>query len=242
MAGTESRYLLKLLLILIKIPSQSEINIGEIERRPGRSSIPYVAPFALLAMFTCIDLFYHMSRLLTYPIKTVLVAASLLYFWDAYKQEIRFSFSWLAVISGVVVFLIWVLPEGLYPQIGHCEFNPYELVSGYTVYLVIAFRLLGASLVVPLAEELFWRSFALRFLIKSDFKSVPLGQFSWFSFIFISLLFGFEHHRWLVGIIAGMVYAGVLYRSKNLFVRILSHATTNFLLGLFVLSSHQWSF
>ena len=91
---------------MIKIPSQSEINIGEIERRPGRSSIPYVAPFALLAMFTCIDLFYHMSRLLTYPIKTVLVAASLLYFWDAYKQEIQFSFSWLAVISGVVVFLM----------------------------------------------------------------------------------------------------------------------------------------
>ena len=242
MAGTESRYLLKLLLILIKIPSQSEINIGEIERRPGRSSIPYVAPFALLAMFTCIDLFYHMSRLLTYPIKTVLVAASLLYFWDAYKQEIRFSFSWLAVISGVVVFLIWVLPEGLYPQIGHSEFNPYEQASGYAVYVVIAFRLIGASLVVPLAEELFWRSFALRFLIKSDFKSIPLGQFSWFSFIFISLLFGFEHHRWLVGIIAGMVYAGVLYRSKNLFVPILSHAITNFLLGLFVLSSHQWSF
>ncbi|HUV59623.1 MAG TPA: CAAX prenyl protease-related protein [Desulfatiglandales bacterium] len=229
-------------MILIKIPSQSEINIGEIERRPGRSYIPYVAPFALLAMFTCIGLFYHVSRLLTYPIKTVLVASSLLYFWDAYKQEIRFSFSWLAIISGMVVFLIWVLTEGLYPQIGHCEFNPYEQASGYAVYLVIAFRLIGASLVVPLAEELFWRSFALRFSIRSDFKSVPLGQFSWFSFIFISFLFGFEHQRWLVGIIAGMVYAGVLYRSKNLFVPILSHATTNFLLGLFVLSSHQWSF
>jgi len=234
----ESRYLFK---TLNKTTSETEIDIGEIERRPGRSSIPYVAPFALLAIFTCIGPFY-LAGFLTYPIKTVLVAASLLYFWNAYKQEIRFSFSWLAVISGVIVFLIWVLPEGLYPQIGHSEFNPYQQASGYTVYVVIAFRLLGASLVVPLAEELFWRSFALRFLIKSDFKSVPLGQFSWFSFIFISFLFGFEHHRWLVGIIAGMVYAGVLYRSKNLFVPILSHAITNFLLGLFVLSSHQWSF
>jgi hypothetical protein len=41
--------------------------------------------------------------------------------------------------------------------------------------------------------------------MKSDFKSVPLGQFSWFSFILISLLFGFEHHRWLEGIVAGIV-------------------------------------
>jgi len=91
-------------------------------------------------------------------------------------------------------------------------------------------------------EELFWRSFALRFFIKSDFNSVPLGQFSWFSFIFISILFGIEHQRWLVGIFAGMVYSGVLYRSKNLFDPILSHTITNFLLGMYVLSTHQWSF
>ena len=171
-----------------------------------------------------------------------MVAASLIYFWNAYRQEIRFSCSWLAVISGVAVFFIWVLPEGLYPQIGHSEFNPYEQASGYGVYLVIAFRLIGASLIVPIMEELFWRSFALRFAIRSDFKSIPLGHFSWFSFILISLLFGFEHHRWLVGIVAGMVSAGVLYRRKNLFDPILSHAITNFLLGLYVVSTHQWSF
>jgi len=204
--------------------------------------IPYIVPFALFAIFTLIGPLFHISPLLTYPIKTVLVAVSLIYFLNVYKQEIRVSFSWLAVISGVFVFFIWVLPEGLYPQIGHSEFNPFKQASSYGVYFVITFRLIGASLVVPLMEELFWRSFALRFVIKSDFKSVPLGQFSWFSFIFVSLLFGFEHHRWLVGIIAGMVYAGVLYRTKNLFVPVLSHAITNFLLGLYVLSTHQWSF
>jgi membrane protease YdiL (CAAX protease family) len=45
-----------------------------------------------------------------------------------------------------------------------------------------------------------------------------------------------------VGIFAGMVYAGVLYRRRNLFDPILSHAITNFLLGLYVVSTHQWSF
>ncbi len=185
---------------------------------------------------------FNTSQFFVYPIKTILVAASLIYFWNAYKQEIRFTFSWLAVISGVVVFFIWVLPEGLYPQIGHSEFNPYEQASGYGVYFLIAFRLVGASLIVPIMEELFWRSFALRFSIRSDFKSVPLGHFSWFSFILVSLLFGFEHHRWLVGIFAGMVYAGVLYRRRNLFDPILSHAITNFLLGLYVVSTRQWSF
>ena len=214
-------------------------NITSYLRQPY---IPYIVPFVLFAIFTYIGPLFHISPLLIYPIKTVLVAVSLIYFWNVYKQEIRFSFSYLAVISGLFVFFIWVLPEGLYPHIGYSEFNPYEQASGYGVYFTIVFRMIGASLVVPLMEELFWRSFALRFAIKSDFKSVPLGQFSWFSFIFISLLFGFEHHRWLVGIVAGMVYAGVLYRTRNLFVPIFSHAITNFLLGLYVLSTHQWSF
>jgi CAAX prenyl protease-like protein len=207
-----------------------------------RAYIPYIVPFALFAVCMYSAPLFNTSQFLVYPIKTILVAASLVYFWNAYKQEIRFTFSWLVVISGVVVFFIWVLPEGLYPQIGHSEFNPYEQASGYGVYYLIAFRLVGASLIVPIMEELFWRSFVLRYAIKSDFKSLPLGQFSWFSFILTSLLFGFEHHRWLVGIVAGIVYAGVLYRRKNLFDPILSHAITNFLLGLYVLSTHQWSF
>ena len=207
-----------------------------------RPYIPYVVPFALYAICIYIPSLFNVSQDLIYPVKTILVAASLMYFWNVYKQEIRFSFSWLAVISGVVVFFIWVLPEGLYPQIGHSEFNPYELASGYVVYLVITLRMIDTSLIVPIMEELFWRSFALRFAIKSEFKSVSLGHFSWFSFILISLLFGLEHHRWLVGIVAGMVYAGVLYHRKNLFDPILSHAITNLLLGLYVVSTHQWSF
>jgi CAAX prenyl protease-like protein len=207
-----------------------------------RPYIPYVAPFAIFAVCSYVGPLFNIHQGILYSIKTVLVAAALINFWNVYKQEIKFSFSWLPVISGVFVFFIWVLPEGLYPQIGHSEFNPYEQATGYGVYFVISFRLIGATLVVPLMEELFWRSFALRFVIKSDFKSLPLGQFSWFSFIFISILFGFEHHRWLVGIFAGMVYSGLLYRSKNLFDPILSHAITNFLLGIYVVSTHQWSF
>ena len=216
--------------------------IGVTANPNQRAYIPYIVPFVLFAVCIYTAPLFFASQFLVYPVKTILVAASLIYFWNAYKQEIRFTFSWLAVISGVVVFFVWVLPEGLYPQIGHSEFNPYEQASGYGVYFLIAFRLVGASLIVPIMEELFWRSFALRFAIRSDFKSVPLGHFSWFSFILISLLFGFEHHRWLVGIFAGMVYAGVLYRRRNLFDPILSHAITNFLLGLYVVLTHQWSF
>ncbi len=173
---------------------------------------------------------------------TMLVAFSLYCFRKAYQEEVRFSLDWLSILAGFLVFAIWILPEGLYPKVGHSEFNPYAHATGYGVYVLIGFRLIGAVLVVPLMEELFWRSFALRFLINSDFKCVPLGQFTWFSFLLGSTAYGFEHHRWLVGIIAGMVYVGVFYRSKNLFSPILSHAITKLLLGTYVLLTSQWYF
>jgi CAAX prenyl protease-like protein len=172
----------------------------------------------------------------------MVIAASLIGYWKEYREEIRFAFDWTAMIAGVVVFLIWVLPEGLYTQIGNSEFNPYDLAKGGRVYILMSFRLFGATFVIPLVEELFWRSFALRFLIKSEFKSLPLGRFSWFSFVVVSVAFGFEHHRWLVGIIAGVVYAAVLYRTKNLFSPFLAHAVTNFLLGVYVIATGKWYF
>lgn len=203
---------------------------------------PYVIPFAIFAIFTYLPYVIDLSQLAIYPLKTIAVGLSLIYYWKHYRHEIKFSFDWIAILSGVAVFLVWILPEGLYPQIGHSEFNPYALANGRDVHFAIAFRLIGAALVVPVMEELFWRSFAMRFVIRSDFKTLPLGYFSRFSFIFVSVIFGFEHHRWLVGIIAGMVYAGLLYRRKNLFDSIASHSVTNLLLGIYVLTTHQWSF
>ena len=102
---------------------------------PSRPYLPYIVPFALYFICTSIPPLLTISAHLGYPLKTLVVAASLMYFLNAYGKEIRFSLSWFSVISGVVVFVVWVLPEGLYPQIGHSEFNPYEYESGYGVYL-----------------------------------------------------------------------------------------------------------
>ena len=207
-----------------------------------RPYLPYVFPFILFAVISYGGYVLDLPKSLVYPAMTMLVAVSLYLCRKSYREEVRFSLDWLSILAGFLVFAIWILPEGLYPKVGHSEFNPYAHAKGYGVYALIGFRLIGAVLVVPLMEELLWRSFALRFLINSHFKSVPLGQFSWFSFVVVSIAFGFEHHRWLVGILAGMVYAGLLYRSRNLFSPILSHAVTNLLLGTYVLITRRWSF
>lgn len=203
---------------------------------------PYLVPFILFAAFTYAGPLLGAPRGIIYPLKTMLVAGSLAWFWNAFREEIQFYFSWSAVLWGTGVFLVWIVIDKLYPHIGHSAFNPHQEALWCSPYVLIAFRMIGAASVVPLMEEVFWRSFALRFVIKADFRSVPLGHFSWYSFLLISILFGLEHHRWLAGIFAGMVYAGLLCRSRNLFTPILSHGVTNLLLGIYVLWTESWSF
>jgi uncharacterized protein len=207
-----------------------------------RAYSPHILPFAVFAVITILVGAFDFPQGISYPLKTILTAACLVWAWNGFRSEIRFRFSWTAVLAGVFVFACWVGLDGLYPHLGESAFNPYQEAEGATVYVLVAFRLIGAALVVPVMEEVFWRSFALRFVLQSNFKDIPLGKFSWYSFVLIAILFGFEHHRWLAGILAGMVYAFLLYRSKNLFEPILSHAVTNFLLGAYVLYTGEWSY
>jgi uncharacterized protein len=69
-------------------------------------------------------------------------------------------------------------------------------------FVLAGIRLLGATLVVPVMEELFWRSFLLRYLISSRFESVRLGTFTPLSFVVSVVLFGVEHDLWLAWMVA----------------------------------------
>jgi len=204
---------------------------------------PYLIPLLAFIVFTYAGVWLPPGVYLYYPIKTIVVGAILYYYRKAYA-EITPNFSWLAPIVGILVFVVWVLPErlGWNPQIGSSAFNPYTFGKGWLAYVLIAFRLTGAVIVVPIFEELFWRSFAIRWLIHENFTNVPIGTFTWFSCLAIILGFGFEHHQWFVGLLAGVLYNALLYYKKDLFNCIVAHAMTNLLLGMYVLLTQKWSF
>jgi len=208
----------------------------------GYAYLSRVLPFAVFALCTVASSLLDLPKGPSYAVKTLLTAGCLAWAWNGFKGEIRVTFSGEAVLAGVFVFFCWIGLDGLYPHAGQSAFNPYLEAPGHIVYLVMAVRILGAVLVVPLMEEVFWRSFALRFVLRKDFLALPLGSFSWYAFVLNVVLFGLEHHRWLAGILAGAVYALLLHRSKNLFIPILAHAVTNLLLAIYVVFSGNWSF
>jgi CAAX prenyl protease-like protein len=108
-----------------------------------------------------------------------------------------------------------------------------------TVWLV--FRVIGSVITVPIAEELAFRGYLCRRLIASDFQDVPMGKFTWFSFVLSSVLFGILHGRWFAGTLAGLAFALVLYRHKRLSDAVWAHAITNALIAVYVLSTATWT-
>jgi CAAX prenyl protease-like protein len=173
--------------------------------------------------------------------------------------EMRWAFSWEAVLVGVAVFAAWVGISGewttqntLWVKLGLTEaaqtppvvWNPHEQFGAGSAlaWLFITVRILGSTLVVPPLEEIFYRSFLYRYLAKHDFLSVPLNQFFPFPFLATALIFGLAHNEWLAGILCGAAYQWLVIRKGRLGDAMTAHAITNFLLGIWVVWKGAWNF
>ena len=161
---------------------------------------PLVPAGVLLDNFTAI----------TYPVKILAVTGILIYYWKSY-DELRFDQLKAvhvlgALATGVIVFVLWINMDWDFATLGSSvAYDPGSL-PGNTYYAFLAVRLAGTALVVPVFEEIFWRSFVLRYIINQDFIVVRIGTFTWMSFIVSALLFGSEHYLWLAGIMAGVFF------------------------------------
>jgi uncharacterized protein len=182
-----------------------------------------------------------------YPIKTAAVLGLLIYFWPQYRElKCRVingpGEAILTIAVGLLVYAAWVRMDWSWAMQGDGAAQGYDpFRTGIGTGIVLAgIRIFGASVVVPIMEELFWRSFLIRYLISSKFDSIALGTFTVFSFAATVVLFGLEHDLWFAGMLAGAAYTGLLYYTKRLWPCILAHAITNFALGIHVLVTGEW--
>ncbi len=154
---------------------------------------------------------------------------------------------------GAVVFGLWILPDQLFPGYRSSALFQNALTGRVESSLSLADRASGllmglrfvrAAVVVPIAEELFWRGWLPRWIDRSeDFRIQPLGAFTTISFIAGSVLFGLEHGAfWDVGILAGVIYNWWMIRTKSLGDLIWCHAVTNALLSGWVVGLGQWQY
>lgn len=171
----------------------------------------------------------------------------LAWFWPCY----RFvplgptALGWGAA-AGLLAFAVWVCPQVVFHAAARTTdgFDPTPLANRPGLYgAVLAGRLLRLIVVVPLVEEILWRGFLLRFLVREDFERAPF-RFTPFSFGVVCVLFVLEHARvdWAGAAVTAVLYNLVAIRTQSLGACVLAHAVTNGLLGAYILVTRQWGF
>jgi hypothetical protein len=170
--------------------------------------------------------------------------------WKRYTP-IRWNYWWLGLLLGIVGIFQWVAMQlwlqrhfAIFRPSGDA-FNPLaQFHDPATQYTFIAIRLIGAVLVVPVMEELFWRDFLWRqILAPNDFKLAAVGEWGWAPFLIVAAAFSTVHGNWMpTALVWGIMIGALLVYTKSLGACIIMHATTNLLLGLYVLHTHEWSF
>jgi CAAX prenyl protease-like protein len=73
-----------------------------------------------------------------------------------------------------------------------------------------------------------------------DFLSLDPRGASGLAFGLSCALFASEHALWFAGLIAGIAYGALYMRSRNLWIPIVSHATTNGTLAIWILATGNW--
>ncbi|HUP30751.1 MAG TPA: CAAX prenyl protease-related protein [Usitatibacter sp.] len=193
----------------------------------------------------------------------LVVGALLLLLWPRYTELLRRSrvggnpaeaperMAWipasagmtiLSIAVGVAVFFAWVNLDQ--------SWNSFEMGKGFVPLRgdgaldipLVALRILGIALVVPVMEELFWRSLVMRWIDHRDFLAVDPRRASLIAFALSSALFALEHSQWLAGLLAGAAYAWLYMRSGNIWIPIISHATTNGILATWIVATGSWRF
>jgi uncharacterized protein len=180
---------------------------------------------------------------------SVLVVGGMLIAWrreygELARQTLPDAREWLwAIGTGLVVFVLWIRLDAPWMMLGEptASFHPLRADGGID-WALVAIRWVGASLVVPVMEELFWRSYLMRWIRQPNFAAVEPARVGPRALLVSTFLFVLVHPLWLAAAIAGLAYAWLYMRTGKLWTCVIAHAVTNGALGIWVVSTRQWQF
>jgi len=222
----------------------------EVESSTRRDDVAYVLPMATFLAFNWVGSQWPALYPLAYAAKTLVVALLIFYFWKHYTR-IRWNYWWLGILVGIVGIFQWVGMQ-LFLQQHFAFFRPGEgffvptdaFQSPLLLYGFLAIRIIGAAMVVPVMEELFWRDYLWRSIAApNNFKLVAVGYRDVVALLIVSGAFAVVHGNWwLTSIPWALMVGGLLWYTKSLGACIIAHGVTNLLLAGYVLIWRDWSF
>jgi CAAX prenyl protease-like protein len=197
--------------------------------------VPYLVPYA--AFLLLVELGAPLALRVALPLALLALFALRGEFPELRGYRWRSPGALADVLFGLAVAVLWIAPYWLWDALARPAagegFDPAAPFGAEGQGLALAVRLLGFAGATPFIEELFVRSFLLRYLDVfdrgGDFREVPVGRFAWRSFLGTSLYFGFSHRpwEWPVAFPTGALLNLWLYRRGHLGSAILAHAVAN---------------
>jgi len=183
-----------------------------------------------------------------YGVTVVAVGGLLAIFWREYGEFARqrrptAAEALLATAVGLGVFALWIQLDAPWMTIGAPSAGFTPLTAAGTIdWPLVAVRWIGAALLVPVMEELFWRSFLMRWLERPVFEGVDPQRVGTRAIVLSTFVFMLAHTMWLAAIVAGLAYAWLYVRSGKLWLPVIAHAATNGALGAWVVATGNWQF
>ncbi len=231
--------------LVFVLPMAVYVLVGSIEPSPGEKggnllglAIPYAA-YPLI-----------------YTAKIALTLAAMALVLPGYRQ-FRRPPGLPAVLVGAVGIVVWVglwqLSNllGLTNLLAHLPgygqrpaFNPLEELapSPAWAHIFLAIRFFGLVAVVPVIEEFFLRGFLMPLVVDQDWWKVPFGKVN-AAAVAVSIVAPMLWHQ-PAEFLAAAAWFGLvtwlMVRTRNPWDCVLAHATTNLLLGIYVVTWHQW--
>ncbi|MCC7474506.1 MAG: CAAX prenyl protease-related protein [Pirellulales bacterium] len=199
---------------------------------------------------------------IVYTVKIALTLVAMALVWPGYQQWCSQGqpprVNGLAIGIGMIGIVLWIglchlglerrvlEPLGLGRALGLGErpgFNPFEVLHDTPAwaYTFLAIRFVGLAAVVPVIEEFFLRGFAMRLAVDEEWWEVPFGKVTPLAVVVGTALPMLTH---LAELLAAFMWFSLvtwlMVRTKNIWDCVLAHAVTNLLLGIYVVTRHEW--
>ena len=220
----------------------------------NRAALARVVPFAAFMLLLGLrgalppDGSWGIDPRWVYAVTVLVVGGLLAWWWRDYGElstQLRPTLreAGLAISVGVLVFGLWIKLDAPWMRLGEATaaFVPLD-VQGELMWPLIGVRWIGAALLVPVMEELFWRSFLMRWIENAQFEAVVPQRVGLRAVVLSTFVFMLAHTLWLAAIIAGLAYALIYRHTGKLWTAVIAHAVTNGALGVWVVMTGQWQF
>ncbi len=204
----------------------------------------YLLPFTLAVAASLLSQGLAEGFEKLYPLRVAVVLFALLLFRKQYRS-IDWSFGAPGIITGTVIGFLWLAVRLHHHTITTDDVFTASALSSMTRlhrWMWIAIRVFGATLTVPIAEELAFRGFVARRVERADFETVPYRIMGWLSLAVSSVTFGALHGRmWPAGILTGAALWALARYKNRLGEAVAAHAAANAVIAVAAVLRHDYS-